>query len=424
MTEAQDGSGTETSVEMEVRSRLKTVSEPDTDLGKNDHRQPQRRVLHVYAGNLYGGLEVFLATLARHRSRASNLVPEFALCFEGQLSRELRDAGAKVHILGPTRFSKPWTVWRARRRLAQVLADHRPDLVVGHECWPYALAGPVARRAGCPLVFWSHGIHEGRRWGERLALRNPPALVLFPSRFLWQTDPLFADLPIREVAYYPVDLPTLTDRANTRTRMRRELEASSSVTAILMAARLTPYKGHELLLEALGLLRDHPGWVLWVAGGVQQPAEAVYLDQIQRQAVELGIAERIVWLGQRSDVPDLLASADLFCHPNLGPEPFGIAFIEALQAELPVVTTRHGGGAEIVTDTCGVLVPLGDPAALADSLAALIDAPARRTSLGNAGPARARELCDPEITLTRIEQVLTDAMDRAAGDIIQKGGSS
>ena len=116
------------------------------------------------------------------------------------------------------------------------------------------------------------------------------------------------------------------------------------------------WKGHRLLLEALGRLRHVPGWVLWVAGGAQRPYEARYLAELEAQATELGIRGRVRFLGQRSDVPRLLRAADIHCQPNLGPEPFGIAFIEALQARLPVVTTAMGGPLEIIDGSCGVLV--------------------------------------------------------------------
>ena len=82
-------------------------------------------------------------------------------------------------------------------------------------------------------------------------------------------------------------------------------------------------------------------------------------------------------------------SADIHCQPNTGPEPFGIAFVEALYAGLPVVTTRLGGALEIVNETCGVLVPPGDAGALAAALRRLIADPAERSRLGRAGPARA-----------------------------------
>src|SRR5205814_808240 len=117
------------------------------------------------------------------------------------------------------------------------------------------------------------------------------------------------------------------------------------------------------------------------------------------------------FVGQRSDVRQLLAAADIHCQPNLGPEPFGIAFIEALYAGLPVVTTNMGAAPEIITDDCGLLVaPIADD--LATALRALIEDPARRSKLGAEGPQRAKKLCDPRSTLKAIEDTFAKLVSR------------
>jgi glycosyltransferase involved in cell wall biosynthesis len=103
----------------------------------------------------------------------------------------------------------------------------------------------------------------------------------------------------------------------------------------------------------------------------------------------------------------LLAAADIFCQPNTAGEPFGIVFIEALNAHLPVVTSNLGGAREIVDDTCGVLVPTSDVPALSETLRKLIQDPVLRKSLGSNGPTRARGLCDPE---TRMHQFCDSLM--------------
>jgi glycosyltransferase involved in cell wall biosynthesis len=139
---------------------------------------------------------------------------------------------------------------------------------------------------------------------------------------------------------------------------------------------------------------------------VQRPSDQSYLDSLIESAKSAGIADRVRFLGQRSDVPKLLAASDIHCQPNIDAEPFGIAFVEAMNASLPVVTTRLGGAIEVVGDECGVLVPPGDPQALAETLTRLIDDPSWRRSLGSAGPARAHQLCDPERILGRLETVL------------------
>ena len=97
-----------------------------------------------------------------------------------------------------------------------------------------------------------------------------------------------------------------------------------------------------------------------MVGGAQRPEEQEYMREIQEKAIQLGIGERVRFLGQRSDVPSLLAAADIFSQPNLGAEPFGIVFIEALAAGLPVVTTAMGGPQEIIDESCGFVAPPGD----------------------------------------------------------------
>ena len=154
------------------------------------------------------------------------------------------------------------------------------------------------------------------------------------------------------------------------------------------------WKGHLLHLHALAEIRKLD-WVCWFAGGAQRAEEDRYAEELRSTAERLGIADRVRFLGQRSDIPKLLAAADIFCQPNRDPEPFGIVFIEALWAGCPVITTAMGGALEIVDESCGVLVEPGDAAGLARALARLIEAPDLRGRLGLAAPEQARRLSDP-----------------------------
>src|SRR5207244_2005466 len=121
---------------------------------------------------------------------------------------------------------------------------------------------------------------------------------------------------------------------------------------ILQASRLERWKGQAVHLEVLGRLKEVPGWAAWVAGGPQKAGEAEFLAELKAAAVANGVADRVRFLGQRSDVPRLMAAADVYCQPNTGPEPFGLSFVEALYAGLPVVTSGFGGASEIVTGEC------------------------------------------------------------------------
>jgi glycosyltransferase involved in cell wall biosynthesis len=194
--------------------------------------------------------------------------------------------------------------------------------------------------------------------------------------------------------------------ARDRALVRAGFETPLTATVIVQASRMEAGKGHAVHLEALGRLRDSPDWVCWVVGGAQSRAEERYAERLRLDAARLGIADRVRFVGQRADVPRLLAAADVHCQPNVRPDSFGVAFVEALYAGLPVVTSALGGALEIVDASCGVLLPPGDAGALAASLRTLIDDPPRRRALGAAGPSRARSLCDPGQQVRRLAEAL------------------
>jgi len=342
--------------------------------------------------------------------------PSFAVCFEGRLSSEVRQTGVPVHVLGEVSARKPWTVWRARRKLAEILKQQPCDLMVCHSAWPHAVFGPVVRRAGMPLVTWIHDPARGVHWVERWARRTRPDFVVCNSRFTaGSLKNLFPDVRF-EIVYCPVH-PSRSQAGDwereveDRSRVRGELSTAEDAVVVIQVSRLERWKGHLLHLEALGKLRLEPGWEAWFVGGAQRPREARYLEELKSRAADLNIVNRVRFLGHRSDVPRLLAAADIHCQPNMGAEPFGITFVEGLHAGLPVITTAWGGALEIVNDSCGILVPPGNAAALADSLRDLIHDPERRRRLGRAGPTRARSLCDPGQQMARLQSLCHHILD-------------
>jgi glycosyltransferase involved in cell wall biosynthesis len=364
------------------------------------------RVLHIDAGNLYGGVQTLLFTLARYRHLCPDMTPEFALCFDGRVERELINQGVPFHNLGPVRIRYPFSVWRARRCLQEILASGRFDVVVCHNIWPQVVFGPTVRRAGTPLVFWAHNMVDGRYWLERWARRTEPELILCNSRFTEDTLITLYPGVSTEVLYPPVAPPSPVE-LGAREAVRCELHTAPEAVVIVQVSRLEEWKGHRTLLSGLGLLRDVPDWTCWIVGGVQRTHEVPYLESLKTLAADLKISDRIRFVGQRSDVPRLLAAADVFCQPNSGPEPFGIVFVEALYAGLPVIATAIGAAQEVIDGSCGRLVSSADAGALRDSLAEVIDCTPMRQRLGSRGPARARALCDPEQQLLRMQTVLS-----------------
>jgi glycosyltransferase involved in cell wall biosynthesis len=191
-----------------------------------------------------------------------------------------------------------------------------------------------------------------------------------------------------------------------RGEARAELGLGNGAVVITQVCRPSPHKGNLELVRALAKLHDMQNWVCLQVGRPVLLAQAEYLERVKQAATDLGIAERVHFLGYRSDLDRLLAASDIHCQPNTEPEPFGIAFVEALYAGLPVVTTAIGGALEIVNEQCAILTPAGDIAALAAALAELLLNRELRERLGSNGPARARQLCDPARQMARLEKVL------------------
>lgn len=373
-------------------------------LVEKDEARAPLRILHVHSGNMYGGVETMLLTQARMRESHPEMQFSFALCFVGQLSEELSDCGAPLYWLGETRLRNPFSLRQARARLRELLAREAFDAVVTHSSWSQAIFGRLARESRVPLVFHQHGPTQGWHWLERWASRTEPDVALCNSSFTAATLASIYPRVLSEVVYCPVAPPAHSRVKVSARETRLALQTNESATVIIQVSRMEAWKGHALHLQALSLLKDVPGWVCWMVGGAQRSSEKKYLDGLQTAAARLGLAERVRFPGQRADVPELLAAADIYCQPNTGPEPFGIAFIEALYAGLPIVTTAIGGAREIIDESCGALVPPDDARALALSLRRLIEDERLRARLGQAGPARATLLCDPETQMFRLYQ--------------------
>ncbi len=358
------------------------------------HGRPLR-VLHVHSGNLYGGIEVGFSVVAK-ACLPRGIEPEYALCFEGRATKELRALGVPVHVLGAVRLRQPWRVLRARRKLTELLASRRFDLVVAHSGWSMTIFAPVVTAAGVPLVFHVHDtVPEKLDWLSLLARRTRPDLLVCNSEFTaGTTHRLFPGVPLA-IVHYPLEFPpALTPSA--RAAARRSLGIDDDTVFILQASRMQAWKGHELHLSALARIHARTKWVCLIAGGAQRPEEEIYEASLRRTIETTGLGDRVRLLGQRTDVPTLMAAADIFCQPNKTPEPFGLVFLEALAAGCPVVSVAMGGVLEMVDSSCGILAPPGDADGVAAALSRLIDDEPLRKSMSAPAMKRAHEISDPD----------------------------
>jgi glycosyltransferase involved in cell wall biosynthesis len=153
----------------------------------------------------------------------------------------------------------------------------------------------------------------------------------------------------------------LSEVARATLRVKHDLPAGRLVG---LFGRITPWKGQRVLIQALPLLPDTTALIV----GAPMFGEDAELTYLQSLAADLGVGDRVRFLGYRSDTPELMRAVDLVVHCSTSPEPFGRVIVEALLAGTPILAAEGGASREILGDTPGWLVRPGDPAALADAL--------------------------------------------------------
>jgi glycosyltransferase involved in cell wall biosynthesis len=194
--------------------------------------------------------------------------------------------------------------------------------------------------------------------------------------------------------------------ANRRRRWRQRHGLEPEAIVLTHVGRFAPPKNHALLIEAFAQVRTHtPLYLLLVGGGELE-------DAVRQQVVELGLQQRVRFLGVRADVPAILNASDLFVLSSRW-EGNPLSVMEAMAAGLPVVSTAVGGVPDLVREgETGLLVPSGDAAALARALQALVDDPARREAMGAAARQHAIAHFDIRHTVRGYEQLYESLLRR------------
>jgi glycosyltransferase involved in cell wall biosynthesis len=334
-------------------------------------------------------------------------------CAEGALLDIPRGEGFRVEALPMARSLNPLAQSRAYAATLALIRREKPDLVHAHMPISGLLARSAARQAGVPRIAYTcHGFlfnQPGPWWRRRLALTLERAAGRITDTYLTVSAEEAGDA--RRLGIHPAPVAVLNGRdpalfqpdAAARAALRAELGVPEGACVIIGVSRLVRHKGWAELLQAVAAAPAH--CVLWVVGERLASDHGEDLEpQFQRAAAVLG--PRLVRLGYRSDVAQLLAAADVFCLPSHF-EGLPMSIIEAMLAGLPVIATDIRGPREQVVDgRTGLLVPPASVAPLAAALTRLGDDPALRAAMGAAGRARALDLFDEAKVLARTVALL------------------
>jgi len=314
------------------------------------------RLLQVMAGAPQGGAEAFFERLAPALARVG-LEQHLAIRRDPGRAARLRERGLTVTELrfgGRLDLATGWG-------LAALAKGFRPEVILG---WMNRAArilpsGPYVRvgRLG--------GYYDLKyyRTCDHL-IANTRDLRRWIIEQGW---------PAERVDY----LPNFADDPGPVVPMpRHAFDTPEGVPLLVALGRLHPNKGFDLLLRALACLDEA---VLWLAGEGPLRAELATL------AEQLGLANRVRFLGWRDDAPRLLASADLFVCPSRH-EPLGNVVLEAWASARPVIAAAAQGPRELIRPgETGLLTPTEDPASLAAAIAALLSDPGRAARIAAAG---------------------------------------
>ena len=331
------------------------------------------KILHLVTGNLFGGVETTLINMCQLKQAVPDLDQSFAVMFPGRLRRELESFGAPILDVGPVRMRYPWQVLRARRLLRDHLRVRPVDLVISHSCWTHSIYSGVARSSKISEALWLHDKPKGRGNGrscmEYLASHSPPDFLITNSHYTASGAKHLYPRMEPKVVYPITNMDLKANDSTVRLKIRKELGCPENRRVALITSRFDPFKGHQNLINALGIIGLEGDWECWLANEPQTSSEICFKNDLELAAARLGISKRLRWLGHRRDVFDLYKAADVFCQPNQGPEPFGQVFIEAQAAKCPVITYKLGGAIEaLFPGEPNVLLEPGDQAGLVEAL--------------------------------------------------------
>jgi len=258
-------------------------------------------------------------------------------------------------------------------RLRAFARNRRIDLIHQNNGFDFG-AVFLARMVRKPLVAYQRGDEWNSplvRWFARRVTR----FVANSQATKRSLDALEVPADRMSVVYPPLDLDVF-DAARSPRDVRKAFGIQTNEPCIGMVGILMPWKGQRVFLKAIRRLVERVPRVRALVIGAPPPGGEAYERELIQLACDLGIEDRVIFTGFRSDVADLLASLDVFVHASVEPEPFGRVIAEAMAMGCPVVAVAAGGPMEIIEDgRSGLLVAPGDDEALAAGLARLLEDP-------------------------------------------------
>ncbi len=374
---------------------------------KGSEPEPGRVPVLTFLTNfLIGGTERQVLNLVKNHDRARFDVHLACFRLAGPLLPEVDPAAVALSEYPITTLPSLRTLWQ-QWRLFRYITSRRIRIVHAFGFYANVFAIPVARLSAADLVIASirdTGDHLTplqkfmQKWACRAAdhvLVNAEAVRTALVQQGYQASRI-------SVIRNGIDVSRFQDPTDTaKNRIAFGFPATSLVVAAF--ARLNHLKGIEYFLEAAAILRPRFADARFLIVG--DSISESYRLELEKRAADLGLGDRVVFAGFRSDVAELLREVSVSVLPSLA-EGLSNVVLEAMAAGVPVVATAVGGTPELIEDgVSGLLVPVRDAQALSRAIGSLLAEPGRRQAIGQAGRLRARQYFSLEAAVLETERL-------------------
>jgi glycosyltransferase involved in cell wall biosynthesis len=385
-----------------------------SDLSSNSGSDSRPRVLHLIKGlTVVGGAErlVLSLTAAGDRTRFDYRVAHVLSRPSDHLLSEFGALGVPVYGLDvSSHYDLSWIL-----RLRKLIVDHRIDVL--HLHLPYTAIfgrlGAHSMRNDRPMIVYTQHTPWNRMHILTRVLNG--ATYRLDDADIAVSAPTWTSLPRRlrtktEVLVHGVAMDRLPDPVEARMAVRSEFGIGPEEVLIVTVANMRKEKAYDVLLGSARLLVDDGLPVRFLAVG-HGPLE----EQVRRLRDELGLSERFLLTGFRSDAQRIVAASDVFVLASHY-EAFPISVMEALAAGVPVVSTAVGDLPRVVGEAgAGMIVPTGDAEALATGLRTLVASPEDRERMAEAARTVGSTM-DINLAAQRLQQIYLSLMSAERSD--------